>query len=97
MIFDLRQSSEVDRYPCIIPDALLTTNVDLFELVRWIPPETIIVLYATEQIPRECALLNIGASESTVYALKGGLRSWLEARLPTEQALRWPIELHSNS
>lgn len=97
LIFDLRRPSEIERYPFMIPDALLTTNVDLFELVRWIPPETIIVLYATEQIPRDCAVSDVGANESTIYVLKGGLKSWLEARLPTEPVLQWSGRPHSNS
>lgn len=97
MIFDLRHSSEVERHPSIIPDALLTTNIDLFELMPWIPPETIVVFYAAEHIPRDFVVPVPQSSESTTYVLKGGLRSWWEAGLPVERVSPRHEEAHSSS
>jgi len=97
MIFDLRHSGEVARQPAIIPDAFLTTNVDLFELMRWIPAETIVVFYAAEQIPRDCAIPVALSGETVTYVLKGGLRAWCEAGGPVDPVALHKEQAHSNS
>lgn len=97
IIFDLRQSGEVERHPFTVPDALLTTNVDLFELMPWIPPETIAVFYAAEHIPRDYVLPVARSNESNTYVLKGGLRSWCESGFPVERASLRRQEVHSSS
>jgi len=85
MIFDLRDSRELKRFPYVIPDALLTANVNLFASISWIPSETIIVLYAEGEIRRDDPLLDLITSQTSVFVLRGGLQSWLEARLPAAQ------------
>ncbi len=97
MIFDLRHSGEVARQPAIIPNALLTMNVDLLELMRWIPAETIVVFYAAEQIPRDCAIPVALSGETVTYVLKGGLRSWCEAGGPVDPVTLQREQAHSNS
>ena len=85
IVFDLRDSCELKRFPYVIPDALLTADVNLFASISWIPPGTIIVLYAEGEIRRDDPLLDLIASQTSVFVLRGGLQSWLDARLPASQ------------
>lgn len=87
MIFDVREVNEVEEHPYAIPGALLTTNVNLDALVPWIPLNTIVVLYATANIPARYAFLHLLSGQVRFYALEGGLRSWTEAGLPLEDVV----------
>lgn len=91
MIFDLRASREIKKFPYIIPDALLAANANLFASVPWILPETIMVLYSEGEIRRDDPLVDLIASRSSVFVLKGGLQAWLGARLPVEQLSQWDL------
>jgi rhodanese-related sulfurtransferase len=82
MVFDLRDSSEIEQHSYCIPGALLAANVDFDELVRWIPPKTIVVLYATANIPAHHSCLHLAAKGLKFYVLEGGLQSWREAGRP---------------
>jgi len=84
MIFDLRALAEVEEYPRTIPGALLTTHVDMHMLIPWVPAETIVILYATEDVPRHFAQLLVSSDGPKVQLLDGGLRSWWQAGLPME-------------
>lgn len=85
MIFDLRESAEIEGHPYTIPGALLTSNVNFEALVPWIPPDTVIVLYATAGMPVRYACTHLLSRELRFCALEGGLRSWRETGLPLEQ------------
>jgi hypothetical protein len=85
IIFDLCESAEINAYPSTIPGALFTTNVSLGALVPWIPPKTIVVVYATADIPDRYALVHFLSKEMKLYALEGGLLSWQKADSPMEQ------------
>jgi rhodanese-related sulfurtransferase len=93
IIFDVRTPAEVDEYPRTIPGALLTTHVDIHNLIPWVPPEAIVILYATDDIPRTFTHLTVSSDGPKVHLLAGGLRSWYQAGLPIE-ALNLP-ESHS--
>jgi len=104
MIFDLRESGEMEEHPYTILGALLTTNVNLHALVAWIPPETVVVLYVTSDLPPDFSSLHCPSRKLRFYALEGGLRSWREAGLPLERfgrthascaLLRGDCSLHS--
>jgi hypothetical protein len=69
----------VERYPYIIPGALLTMEVDLAELIGLLPPRTWLVLYATDRIPQSCSRLRLLRDDLSFYVLTGGLRSWWDA------------------
>jgi rhodanese-related sulfurtransferase len=84
IVFDLREISEVEEYPHAIPGALLTTHVEISMLIPWVPPNTIVVLYAATDVPRRFAHLRVPEDEIKLYALRGGLRSWWQAGLPLE-------------
>lgn len=84
MIFDLRESGEMEEHPYAIPGALLTTNVNLHALAPWIPPETVVVLYATSDLPAQFSSLHCPSRNLRFLALEGGLRSWREAGLQLE-------------
>ena len=85
MIFDLWESGEMEEHPYTISGALLTTNVNLHALVPWIPPETVVVLYATSDLPAHFSSLHCPSRKLRFYALEGGLRSCREAGLPQER------------
>jgi rhodanese-related sulfurtransferase len=84
MVFDLRTLAEVEQCPQTIPGALLTTHVDISALIRWIPPETVVVLYAADDVPHRFAQLAVPLGEPRVRLLDGGLRSWWQEGLPME-------------
>jgi hypothetical protein len=81
MILDLRQRDEVEEYPRIIPGALLTAGMDVPALVGWVPPQTWVVLYATDRIPGSCSRLHLLRNDLSFYVLSGGLRAWWAADL----------------
>jgi hypothetical protein len=84
IILDLRRRDEVDRYPYIIPGALLTTNVDARALIGWLPSRSWVVMYATDQIPKGLNHLALWRSDLKFYALSGGLRAWWRDDLKLE-------------
>ena len=95
MIFDLRESAEIEEHPYTVPGALLTNNVDFDVLIPWIPPDTVVVLYAAAGMPTGYACVHLLSRELRFYALEGGLRSWREAGLPLERAVlgnRRPVD-----
>jgi len=96
MIFDLRESAEIEAYPCAIQGALLTFNVNLHALIPWIPPETVVILYATSDIPAHYAFVHLLSRKLRIYALDGGLRSWREAGLPLEHVVFGDRRLSDN-
>ena len=81
IILDLRRRDEVEEYPYIIPGALLTTEVDLPTLIGWVPPQTWVVLYATDTIPKSHSRLHLLREDLSFYVLSGGLRDWWSADL----------------
>jgi rhodanese-related sulfurtransferase len=94
IVFDLRDYSEIESYPCAIRGALLTFNVNLNALVPWIPAETIVVLYGAADIPPH-QTLHLLSKGLRFVALEGGLRSWQVAGLPLEHLLladRRPVD-----
>lgn len=84
ILFDLRDLHEIEKYSYSIPGALLTVNVDLPALVRWIPRKTTVALYAENTIPAHDSRLHLAGKQLEVYALDGGLQSWCKAGLPVE-------------
>lgn len=95
MIFDLRESGEIEQQSYTIPGALLTINVNFETLVPWIPPDTFVVLYATAEMPVRYAGIHLLSRELHFCSLEGGLRSWREAGLPLEQLIlsdRRPVD-----
>lgn len=84
IIFDLRESAEIEAYPYAIRGALLTFNVNVDALVPWIPAGAVVILYATGNIPFRHACLHLLSETSSFYALEGGLRSWWKAGLALE-------------
>jgi hypothetical protein len=84
IILDLRRRDEVEQYPRIIPGALLTAGMDVPALIDWLPPQTLLVLYATDRIPRSCSRLHLLRNDLSFYVLSGGLRAWWRADLAME-------------
>jgi len=84
ILFDLRPSAEVERFPYIIPGALLTTHAKLLDLAHWIPPEAIVVLYGAEKISAYFDLLTLLHRDTHFYLLERGIKAWRQARLPME-------------
>lgn len=84
LLFDLRDWHEVEKHSFSIPGALLTANVSLAALARWIPRKSTVVLFATETIPEFDPPWRLPAKKLKVYALDGGLQSWRRAGLPLE-------------
>jgi hypothetical protein len=76
IVLDLRRRDELEEYPYIIPGALLTTEVDLPTLIGWVPPQTWVVLYATDTIPKSHSRLHLLREDLSFYVLSGGLRAW---------------------
>lgn len=87
MVFDLRDAAEIEKCPCAIPRALLTFNVNLEALVPWIPPETVVVLYGTVDIPARYALIHRRSPKVRFHGLRGGLQSWRKNGQPIEQVV----------
>lgn len=81
IVLDLRMRDEVEQYPYMIPGALLTAQTVLPSLIGWLPPQTWIVLYAMDSIPRSCSRLHLLRNDLTFCVLAGGLRSWWSADL----------------
>jgi hypothetical protein len=81
IVLDLRRRDEVEEYPYIIPGALLTTEVDLPTLIGWVPPQTWVVLYAMDTIPKSHYGLHLLREDLSFYVLSGGLRAWWTADL----------------
>ena len=84
ILFDLRGSAEVQRFPFIIPGALLTTRVSLLELADWIPPRAVVVLYGAGQISSHAEFIERLPLDAHFYLLDGGVKSWCQARFPME-------------
>lgn len=84
IILDLRRRDDVDRYPYIIPGALLTANVDVRALIGWLPSRTWVVLYATDHIPKGLNHLPLLRSDLKFCALSGGLQAWWRDDLEME-------------
>lgn len=84
ILFDLRDLHEIEKYSYSIPGALLTVNVDVAALVRWMPRKTTVALYASDTIPANDIRLRLPAKQLEAYALEGGLQSWCKAGLPLE-------------
>lgn len=84
ILFDLRDIREIERHGYSIPGALLTTNVDLGAMVRWVPRDTTVVLFGEETIPAHDPRLRLPVLKLKIHALEGGLRSWWRAGLPLE-------------
>jgi hypothetical protein len=84
IILDLPRRDDVDRYPYIIPGALLTANVDVRALIGWLPSRTWVVLYATDHIPKGLNHLPLLRSDLKFYAWSGGLRAWWRDDLELE-------------
>jgi hypothetical protein len=90
IILDLRRQDEVERYPYIIPGALLTAKMDVRALIGWLPSRTWVVLYATDDIPRSFSNLHLLRNNLNFYALSGGLRAWWRDDLDLE-----PVDLYA--
>jgi len=84
IIFDLRPFAEVERFPFIIPEALLTTRVNLLDLVDWIPPQAIVVVYGADRITAHRDLIERLPQDAHFHLLEGGVKGWQRARLPME-------------
>ena len=84
IVFDLRGSADVQRFPSIIPGALLTTRVSLLEMADWIPPRAIVVLYGAGQINNHAEQIERLPRDAHFYLLEGGVKSWCQARFPME-------------
>jgi hypothetical protein len=81
IVLDLRRRDEVEEYPHIIPGALLTTEVDLPTLIGCVPPQTWVVLYATDTISESHSRLHLLREDLSFHVLSGGLRAWWSADL----------------
>ena len=84
IILDLRGQDEVEHYPYTIPGALLTTKVDVPALIGWLPPRNLVVLYATDNIPRSYSRLHLLRDDLSFCVLSGGLRAWWSAGFTME-------------
>ena len=84
ILFDLRELYEIERNCYSIPGALLTINIKLGALVRWVPRDSTVVLFAEETIPPHDSRLRLPSKKLKMFALEGGLQSWWRAGLPLE-------------
>ncbi|MGA9885264.1 MAG: hypothetical protein WBQ34_16235 [Candidatus Acidiferrales bacterium] len=84
ILLDLRGVHEIEKHTYSIPGALLTFNVDLAALVRWIPPNSTVVVFAAETIAAHDGRLRVSGRKLKVYSLEGGLQAWCESGLPLE-------------
>ncbi|MGH9738123.1 MAG: rhodanese-like domain-containing protein [Candidatus Acidiferrales bacterium] len=89
ILLDLRGVHEIEKHTYSIPGALLTINVELATLVRWIPPNSTVVMFADETIAAHDGRLRVAGRKLKVYSLEGGLQAWCESGLPIE-----PVALH---
>lgn len=89
VIFDIRGRREVEMFPYIIPGALLTTNVSLSAMISSIPPQSTVVLYASDNIPDNCIPHWAMGPGLRGCVLNGGLRAWYTARLPMESVTKY--------
>ena len=87
VIFDLRETVEIEAHPYTVPGALLTIDVDLYALIPWIPLNSIVVLYASVEIPAYYGHIHLPPTKLKFYALEGGLRFWRDAGQPLERAV----------
>lgn len=94
ILFDLRQTDELERFPFIIPGALLTNRARILDVMDWIPPQAIVVLYGAEKISAYSDLIRRLPQDAHFYLLENGVKSWRHAKFPME-----PIEefLHSEA
>ena len=81
IILDLRGRDEVEQYPYVIPGGLLTTQTNPPTLIGWLPPQSWVVLYAMDRIPRSSTHLHLLRNDLSFYVLTGGLRAWWAAGL----------------
>lgn len=86
ILFDLRHPAELEKFPFVIPGALLTTRVTVLELADWIPPQAIVVLYGADHISAYSDLIERLPHDAHFYLLEGGVKAWQHARLPMEDA-----------
>jgi len=84
ILFDLRDLREIERNGFSIPGALLTFNIDLRALTRWIPRDSTVVLFVEETMPAHDARLRIPSRKLDLFVLEGGLQSWRNAGMPLE-------------
>ena len=84
IFLDLRDWQEIEKHSFSIPGALLTANVSLEALAKWIPRSSTIALFASETIAEDDVRLRLRAKKLKVYVLDGGLQSWRKAGLPLE-------------
>lgn len=89
ILLDLRGVHEIEKRTYSIPGALLTINVDLAALVRWIPPNSTVVMFAADTIAAHDGRCRVFGRGLKVYSLEGGLQAWCKAGLPVE-----PVALH---
>jgi hypothetical protein len=89
IILDIRGRLEIQTFPYIIPGALLATNVSFSAMIPWIPPQSTVVVYASDDIPDNGIPLRVISLVSKGYALNGGLRAWHQARLPLESVAKY--------
>ncbi len=75
IILDLRRRDELEQYPRIIPGVLLTAGMDVPALIDWLPPQTWLVLYAMDTIPKSHSRLHLLRNDLNFYVLSGGLRA----------------------
>lgn len=85
IVLDLRHVDDVERFPYVIPEALLTTQASLPELVDWIPPQAIVILYGADRISAHADLIASLPQDAHFYLLEGGIKSWRQAKLPVER------------
>lgn len=93
IILDLRRRDELERYPYVIPGALLTAGIDLPGLIGWLPTGTWVVLYATDCIPRSCSRLHLLRDDLSFFVLRGGLRAWWAADLAMQAVDRHTVAI----
>jgi len=84
ILFDLRELHEIERSGYSIPGALLTIHIDLRAMMRWVPRDSTVVLFAEDTIPQHDSRLRLPAKNLKMFALDGGLQSWCGAGLPLE-------------
>jgi len=84
ILFDLRDLREIERNGFSIPGALHTFNINFCAMVRWIPRDSTVVLFAEDTIAPHDARLRVPSRKLKMFALEGGLQSWWKAGLPLE-------------
>jgi len=84
ILFDLRELREIERNCYSIPGALLTVKIDLRAMIRWVPRDSAVVLFAEDTIPPHDSRLRLPSRKLRMFALDGGLQSWRRAGLPLE-------------